>query len=114
MTITDDFDKPYKLFCVLVSRLCGQLGSCVVLSSGCSVNPPLGDACREKGRKTRGIKRRRILTKENQPLGLPNKNSGVLYKEEVRRNQASNSSLKSTLIVFLKVKEKITKNETQH
>ena len=39
-------------------------------SLGFSVISPLGDVDREKGRKTRDIKRGRNLRKENQPLGL--------------------------------------------
>ena len=39
-------------------------------SLGFSVISPLGDVDREKGRKTRDIKRGRNLRKGNQPLGL--------------------------------------------
>ena len=51
-------------------RLTWSLSRCDAQSLGCSVIPPLGDVDREKGRKTRDIKRGRNLRKENQPLGL--------------------------------------------
>ena len=51
-------------------RLTWSLSRGDAQSLGFSVISLLGDVDREKGRKTRDIKRGRNLRKENQPLGL--------------------------------------------
>ena len=73
-----------------------SLSRCDAQSLGFSVIPPLGDVDREKGRKTRDIKRGRNLRKENQPLGLLYIEISYLCKIcIIKRNQASNSFIQS-------------------
>ena len=78
-------------------RLTWSLSRGDAQSLGFSVISLLGDVDREKGRKTRDIKRGRNLRRENQPLGLLYIENSYLCKIcIIKRNQASNSFIKSS------------------